>query len=300
MRGFMRFTIVASATVLQLAAQAPAAAGVHWYTLGKMEVISLQDGLFQLPISLLTGIKPEEAKAMLGGKDIAPTPVNAFLVRMPHRLVLVDTGAGNGAGEAAGHLPERLKAAGVDPAKIDLVLITHFHMDHVGGLLKADGTRAFPNAVLRVSQAENDFWTGDPAKVPERSRKQLPAIKAILAAYEAAGAYKPFAPGELLGEGIRVLPTYGHTPGHASYAFASEGKELWCLGDLIHFGAVQFPRPSVAVAFDWDSTLAIAARKDLFQKAAQTHAVLAGAHLAFPGLFKIEPNGEGYSAIAVN
>ncbi len=300
MPGFMRFTIVASAMVLQLAAQGPAAAGVHRYTLGKMEVISLQDGLFQLPISLLTGIKPEEAKALLGGKEVAPTPVNAFLVRMPHRLVLVDTGAGNGAGEAAGHLAERLKVAGVDPAKIDLVLITHFHMDHVGGLLKADGTRAFSNAVLRVSQTENDFWTGDPAKVPERSRKQLPAIKAILAAYETAGTYKPFAPGESLGEGIRALPTYGHTPGHAGYAFASEGKELWCLGDLIHFGAVQFPRPSVALAFDWDSTLAIAARKDLFKKAAQAHAVLAGAHLAFPGLFQIEPKGEGYSAIAVN
>jgi glyoxylase-like metal-dependent hydrolase (beta-lactamase superfamily II) len=300
MQGFMRFMIVATAAVLQLAAQDPAAVGVHRYALGKVQVISLQDGLFQLPISLLTGIKPEEAKALLGGKDISPTPVNAFLVRMPHQLVLVDTGAGTGAGEAAGHLPERLKAAGVDSAKIDLVLITHFHMDHVGGLLKADGTRAFPNALLRASQAENDFWTGDPAKVPERSRKNLPAIKAILTAYAAAGAYRPFAPGESLGEGIRILPTSGHTPGHTCYAFASEGKELWCLGDLIHFGAVQFPRPSVALAFDWDSTLAIAARKELFQKAAQAHGVLAGAHLAFPGLFKLEPNGEGYAAVAVN
>jgi glyoxylase-like metal-dependent hydrolase (beta-lactamase superfamily II) len=295
----MRFAVAASAMVLQLAAQDPGA-GVHRFALGKVEVICLQDGLFQLPANLLTGIKPEESKALLGGKDVSPTPVNAFLVRMPQKLVLVDTGAGNGAGEVAGHLPERLKAAGVDPAKIDLVLITHFHMDHVGGLLKPDGTRAFPNATLRVSQAENDFWTGDPAKVPERSRKQLPALKAILAAYEAQGAYKPFAPGETLGEGIRVLPAYGHTPGHVGYAFRSEGKELWCLGDLIHFGAVQFPRPSVAVAFDWDSNLAIAARKDIFQKAAQAHAVLAGAHLAFPGLFKIEQNGEGYSAIAVN
>jgi glyoxylase-like metal-dependent hydrolase (beta-lactamase superfamily II) len=299
MHGFLRAALAASAFLLPLMAQDPAV-GVHRFTLGKLEVTCLQDGLFQLPANLLTGIQPEDAKAMLGGAEVAPTPVNAFLVRMPHKLVLVDTGAGNGAGEAAGRLPERLRAAGVDPAQIDLVLITHFHMDHVGGLLKADGTRAFPNALLRVSQAENDFWTGDSVKVPERSRKNLPALKAIVAAYTTAGAYKPFAPGESLGEGIRVLPTYGHTPGHAGYAFASEGKELWCLGDLIHFGAVQFPRPSVAVAFDWDSTLAIAARKELFQKAAQAHAVLSGAHLAFPGLFRLEPKGEGYLAVAVS
>ncbi len=300
MAGFMRFTIAASAIALQLAAQAPAAAGVHRYTLGKLEVISLQDGLFQLPASLLTGIKPEEANALLGWRDISPTPVNAFLVRMPHQLVLGDTGVGNGAGDAGGYLAERLKTAGVDPARIDLVLITHFHIDHIGGLLKADGTRAFPHAILRASQAEHDYWTGDGAKLPERAQKQLPALKAALAVYQAAGAYKPFAPGESLGEGIRVLPTYGHTPGHVCYAFRSEGQELWCLGDLIHFGAVQFPRPSVAVAFDWNPALAIAARKELFLKAAQAHAVLAGAHLAFPGLFLIEPKGEGYSAVAVH
>jgi len=172
--------------------------------------------------------------------------VNTFLVQMPHQLVLVDTGAGTGAGDAAGNLPARLKAAGVDPAQVDLIFITHFHMDHVGGLLKPDGTRAFPNAVVRMSQAENDFWTGDPERIPERNRKGLPAIKAIVTAYTAAGKYRPFAPGEALGEGIRALATVGHTPGHSCYAFSSEGRELWCLGDLIHFGAIQFAHPGVA------------------------------------------------------
>jgi len=287
--------LAASAIVFTAAAQDPAA-GVHRYQLGKVEVISLQDGLFQLPVTMLSGITPEAAKAMLGGKEVAPTPVNAFLVRMPHQLVLVDTGAGTGAGDAAGHLQERLKAAGVDPAAIDLVLITHFHMDHTGGLLKPDGTRAFPNAVLRAAQAESDFWTGDPASIPERNRKALPALKNIVATYQAAGKFKPFAPGESLGEGIQALPTAGHTPGHSCYAFRSEGKELWCIGDLIHFGAVQFAQPAVTIGFDWDSTMAKAARKNLFQAAATNHAVLAGAHLAFPGLFTLEAKGEGFTA----
>ena len=296
MRGSIRSALTVSAIVLQLAAQDPAV-GVHRFTVGKLAVTCLQDGLFQLPASLLIHIKPEDAKAMLGGQDTAPTPVNAFLVQMPHQLVLVDTGAGTGAGDAAGNLQARLKAAGVDPAKVDLILITHYHMDHVGGLLKPDGTRAFPNAVLRMSQAESDYWTGDPERIPERNRKGLPALKSIVTAYTAAGKYRPFAPGEALGEGIRALPTVGHTPGHSCYAFSSEGKELWCLGDLIHFGAIQFAHPGVGVAFDSDSPKAIAARKDLFQRAAKAQAVVAGAHLAFPGVFTLKAEGEGYAAI---
>ena len=295
MRSFMRSAFTASAIVLQLAAQDPAP-GVHRFTVGMLEVTCLQDATFQLPASLLINIKPEEAKATLGG-ETTPTPVNAFLVKMPNQLVLVDTGVGTGAGDAGGKLPGDLKAAGVDPAKVDLILITHFHMDHIGGLLNPDGTRAFPNAVLRMSQAENDFWTGDPERIPERNRKGLPALKAIVAAYTAAGKYRPFAPGEALGEGIRALPTVGHTPGHSCYAFRSKGKELWCLGDLIHFGAIQFAHPGVGVAFDSDSPVAIAARKDLFKRAAEAQAVVAGAHLAFPGVFTLKAEGEGYAAI---
>lgn len=295
MSSALRCAFALSAIVLQVAAADPAA-GVHRFTLGKLEVTCLQDGTFQLPITLLKGIDPKDAMAMLDGKDKAPTPVMAYLVKTPHKLVLVDTGAGKESGDVAGHLPERLKAAGVDPAQINLILITHFHMDHVGGLLNPDGTRAFPNAVVRLAQAENDFWTGDPSKMPEMFRSRIPKIKATIAPYLAAGAYKPFAPGENLGEGIGVLPIPGHTPGHSAYTFTSEGKELWCVGDLLHFGAIQFQLPAVAVGFDTDSPQAIASRQELFRKAAKAHACIAGAHLAFPGVFQLQAKGDGYIA----
>jgi glyoxylase-like metal-dependent hydrolase (beta-lactamase superfamily II) len=263
--------------------------------IGRLRVITLQDTELSLPSSLLKGIEPAEAKRMLGGKDAAPTPVNAFLIRTPDCLVLVDTGTG-----PQGKLMQNLKAAGVDPAQVDLVLITHFHFDHVGGLVKADGTRAFPKALVRVSRAEHDFWLGEPSKLPERLKAGVPAIKAALAPYQVAGTYKPFAPGESLGKDIRALPAYGHTSGHTAYIFSSEGKELWCIGDLIHFGAVQFERPGVAVTFDTDSEQAVSARKDIFRQAAQSKAVLAGAHLAFPGLFQLQVRGDGFAATALS
>jgi glyoxylase-like metal-dependent hydrolase (beta-lactamase superfamily II) len=265
--------------------------------LGQMKVWAIRDGQISLEASLLKGIDPAEARRMLGGKDAAMTPVNAFLVRMPGRTVLVDTGIGKDPEEDSGHLVEQLSAAGVTPAEIDLILITHFHFDHIGGLLKADGTRAFPKARLRVPRSEHAFWFQDPSKLPERLRGRTPKLKAIFSAYETAGAFDTFEDGQDLGSGLRAVAAHGHTGGHTVYAFTSEGQELWCIGDLIHFGAVQFERPGTGISFDLDGEKAVKARQDFFQRAARSKAVLAGAHL--PRLVRIEPKGAGYTAVPV-
>jgi glyoxylase-like metal-dependent hydrolase (beta-lactamase superfamily II) len=300
----MRLPILLASLLLPVAALAqapsplpPTAARLEPFRLGQLKVWTLQDGQISLPAALLKGIDPAEAKGMLGGKDAAPTPVNAYLVRMPGKTVLVDTGIGKAPDENSGHLGEQLAAAGVAPVDIDLVLITHFHFDHIGGLLKADGTRAFPKARLLVPRLEQTYWLQDPAQLPERFRERIPKVKAILAAYEGAGALGAFEDGAELAPGLRALAAHGHTDGHTVYAFTSEGRELWCLGDLIHFGAVQFARPEVGVTFDLDSPKAIQSRQDLFRKAAQAHVVLAGAHL--PQLVRLEVKGNGYTAVPV-
>ncbi len=265
--------------------------------LGHLQVWKLQDGRISLAASLLKGTDPAEAWRLLGGQDAADTPVNAYLVRMPDRTVLVDTGMGKDPEEDSGHLTEQLAAAGVTPSDIDLILITHDHFDHIGGLLKADGTRAFPRAVLRVSRREHAFWTEDPSRLPERLRDRAPKLKALFGVYEKAGAFRPFKDGEELAPGLRAMPAFGHTGGHTAYAFISEGRELWCIGDLIHFGTVQFQRPEVGVAFDLDGDRAVKVRLELFREAARRQVVLAGAHL--PQLVRLTPKGEGYEAVPV-
>ncbi len=264
---------------------------------GQLQVWRLQDGRISLAASLLKGLDAAEARRMLGGKDAADTPVNAFLVRMPGRTVLVDTGIGKDPEEDSGHLTEQLAAAGVAPSDIDLILITHDHFDHIGGLLKADGTRAFPKAVLRVARREHAFWTEDPSRLPERLRDRAPKLKALFGVYERAGAFRPFDDGEELAPSLRALSAHGHTGGHTIYAFTSEGQELWCIGDLIHFGAVQFRRPEVGVAFDLDGDRAVKIRQELFREAARRKVVLAGAHL--PQIVRIIPKGAGYEAVPV-
>ena len=261
---------------------------------GEFKVRMLQDTQIYLQNSYLSGIEANEAKKLTGGVDSVLTPVNAFLVQTPNRIILVDTGIGG----TSEHLMKQLNDAGINPSKVDLILITHFHFDHIGGLTSSEGKKLFPNAIVRVSKAESDFWMRDTSLIPENLRDRAANIKAVMAPYVSTKSYLPFLPDENLGEGIKAISANGHTPGHTVYSFSSKGKELWCIGDLIHFGLVQFEHPSVGITFDSNGQMAICSRIDFFQRAAKAHIVLAGAHL--PEMVRLEKKGDAFVATPVS
>lgn len=265
---------------------------------GDLKVRMLQDAQIYLQTSFLSGIDRSEAKKLTENRDSVLTPVNAFLVQTPNHTILVDAGIGKYPGEDSGHLMDHLNAAGIDPARVDLILITHFHFDHIGGLTSPEGKKLFPNAIVRASKAESDFWMRDSSLIPEKLRERSAKIKAILAPYISTKSYLPLLPDENLGDGIKAISANGHTPGHTVYSFSSKGKELWCIGDLIHFGLVQFEHPSVGITFDSNGQMAIAARIGFFQRAAKNHIVIAGAHL--PEMVRIENKGDAFIAKPVN
>ena len=266
--------------------------------IGETRVWSLRDGHLPLHAKDIRGITPEKAKALLGDKDHVEVPVKAFLVQVRGKTVLVDTGAGGIRlpGWNTGHLLDQLAATGVAPAQVDLIVITHFHSDHIYGLMLMGPvvTSIFPNATLRISRAERDFWLADPAQVPERFRERVVWFRALVATFEAAGRFSTFEDGEELAPGVRTLPAHGHTAGHTVYVFGAADKELWCTGDLVHFGAVQFGHPEAYLEFDTDGLKAVASRKEFLGLAAQRKALLAPAHT--PHLVRVEVIEGGFLA----
>ncbi len=290
--------------------QAP---GYYRMMLGQFELTALLDGCVELDASLLKNASETEIRALLARQFIdnphkLPTSVNAYLINTGAKLVLVDAGGGSLCGPAMGNLSRNLKAAGYRPEQVDAVLLTHLHPDHIGGLLDAGGKPAFANATVYVSQPESDYWlsTADPEKVPPEFRQHLAGalklVRKVAAPYQAAGRWKTFseAAAELPVAGVCAVPIPGHTPGHTAYEVTSAGQSLLITGDMVHCGAVQFPRPDVAVSFDTDSKQAVASREALLRRAAAGKTLLAGMHLAFPGLGHPRPDANnGYTWIPI-
>jgi len=282
-----------------------AAPGYYRIMLGKFEITALSDGTFDMPVDkLLQGIKPAAINKMLAKHfESSPlqTSVNAFLVNTGTKLVLIDTGAGKFLGPTLGNVLKNLEASGYQPGQVDDVLITHMHMDHLGGLL-ADGRMTFPNATVWVNKKDADYWLS-PANLASVGKTHKGAFKNAMAAvkpYKAAGHFKTFTGKKTLVPGIRSLPEPGHTPGHTGYLVTSEGKTMLVWGDIIHVQAVQFPDPSVTIAYDSNPAEARATRLKLLPGLARDKALIAGAHLAFPGLGHVRQARHGYVWVPVN
>ncbi|MGI4880997.1 MAG: MBL fold metallo-hydrolase [Janthinobacterium lividum] len=282
--------------------QAP---GFFRWRLGAFEITAINDRTAMAPMDrVLHGAQPGEIAAAYA-RDFLPLPVetshNQFLINTGTKLILVDTGDGQQTGPDGGRLTAALAAAGYRPDQVDIVLITHFHADHIGGLLR-DGQRQFPNAVVRADRRELDHWLNPAAEAAasEGARGGFRIARTVFAPYLAAGQVKPFDGATEIAPGIRSIPAYGHTPGHSEYSVESGGQKLVLLGDALHAAPVQFADPKVTIAWDSDEAAARAVREKTFADAAQGGYWIAGAHLPFPGTGHLRAAGTGYVFVPIN
>lgn len=287
-------TVPARAEAPQAKTQVP---GYYRHALGDFEVTVLHDGQIKLDGKLLKNVRAGDIQRLLALQfrdNPTPTAVNAFLVNTGRQLVLVDSGAAKAFGPTLGQVVANLKAAGYDPAQVDAVLLTHLHGDHVGGLLGADGQRAFPKATIYVSQAEAGHWLAADAvaKAPEAMKGFFKIAQDATAPYAQAGALKTFTGTTEVLPGFKALPAPGHTPGHTAYLVESKAQRLLIWGDLVHNVAVQLPRPDVTIEFDTDPGVAARTRKALLAWTAKDAGLLVGGmHLPFPGLGHVRADG---------
>lgn len=277
-------------------------ANVYHFAIGDIAAVALSDGEFHgepQPLYAPTASPAEVARSLSSrgrSSDRMPVYFTPLLLDIAGRKVLIDGGAGRSLGPALGHLAERLQQIGVAPSDIDDILVTHGHLDHVGGLFDQDGHPVFPNAVLRLHEEEYAFWSGAPMLdgmlLPHPFKENFrQTAAAALDAYE--GRTDAFAWGEEVTPGITAIDLSGHTPGHAGFVIRSGDAEMVHVGDLFFDEAFDLAHPDWRTSFDNNAEQAAIARRAFLARAAEQRTLLFAYHIAFPGLGFVEADGKG-------
>ncbi|CAH0339383.1 MBL fold metallo-hydrolase [Rhizobium sp. CECT 9324] len=270
----------------------------HRFNVGKFEVVVVKDGArpSDNPQEIFgTNQTPEVVGALLEANFLpADKFVNSFsptLINTGSDVILFDTGFGEGGrANGNGRLLEGLTAAGYKREDVTIVVLTHLHGDHIGGLMEG-GAPAFPNARYVTGQAEYDFWV-DPARAGTPAEG---GHKGVLANVKPLADKMTFIGdgGEVV-SGITGMAAFGHSPGHMIYSVESEGRQLVLTADTANHFVLSLQRPDWEVRFDMDKTAAAASRKKVFDMLATDKLAFLGYHMPFPAVGYVEKVDQGY------
>ena len=279
--------------------------GVFAYKLGDAEIIQVFDGgrTFPIPENFIVNLSKEETAKAYAGQFMPAGQVtitfSPLIVKAGGKTIAIDSGNGLGANAASkgavGNTRHSMAAAGIDPKSIDIVLISHFHGDHIGGLKNADGSPAFPNAQIMVPSAEQAFWSDESnaSKANGPNKGNFANVKKTMDGIKTT----PFEAGKEVAPGITSVATPGHTPGHTSFVIASGNKSVMVQGDVTNHPGVFMPNPGWHLMFDNDAALAEATRKKVYDMASADKMPIIGYHFPFPSAGYVEKSGTGYRLI---
>lgn len=305
---------VLSATLPLLAATTGSAAaqttsgqqvpGLYRYKIGDIEVTAVNDGVrsFPLPDGFVKNASRDEINAALEAafqpKDRMSIQFNPLLISNGGKLTLIDTGNGPQSGNATvGRLTSNLGWAGVKPADINTVVISHFHGDHINGLRAEDGSLAFPNAEVLVPAAEWKFWMdeGEMSRAPEGLKANFQNVRRVFKDIDSR--VKPYEWDKEVVPGLTAVNAAGHTPGHTAYVLSSGDGKLFIQSDTTNTPMLFARNPEWQVQFDMDGAKAAETRKRIYDMVAAERLQLTGYHYPFPATGFIEKDGNGYRVV---
>ena len=323
MSGLTRRELFAGAVAVGLAAAVPSpvraaapllgkqAAGFYRYKLGSFEITVVTDGInrITLPDTMVVNATKAQVNEALAAafmeKDVFVGPYNPIVVNTGSRLALIDTGTSEAAfistKGVSGQLMNNLVAAGIDFKAIDTVIISHYHGDHVNGLLKADGSLAFPNAEVLVPAVEHKYWMddGEMSRAPKgRVETNFKNIRRVFNA-EVMKRLRTYEWGKEVIPGITAVDTSGHTVGHTAHILSSGNGRVFVQGDLTHVPYLFARNPGWHAFYDQDPVAAEAMRRKIYDMLVAERMMVQGFHYPFPSLAHVEKAGHGYREIPV-
>jgi glyoxylase-like metal-dependent hydrolase (beta-lactamase superfamily II) len=282
-------------------------AGWYRYKVGAFEVTVVTDGGNNNPLpDGLISVPRAEVNAALAADFLPADRVigtyNPLVVNTGSKLVALDTGLGLGMFQQSkggvGQYHSNLQAAGIDRNAVDAVIITHFHGDHINGLVGPDNKPAFANAEVFVPAAEWAFWSDEnnASKLPEIARPQMGNVKRVFGVL--GNKVTQYEGNKELVPGLTSISTPGHTPGHMSVLVASGNDKMIFQADVTAGPATVFVRnPNWQFAFDTDKAMAVETRKKFYDMAAADRTLLQGYHFTFPSRGYVEKAGSGYRLV---
>lgn len=270
--------------------------------LGKIEITTILDGAISMGVSPPFLLKESDdevsriARAANLPDDWLENNFVPVLVNTGEALVLIDTGCGQNRREhGAGFLRLRLAEAGYTPEDIDIVVLTHVHPDHIGGLWE-DGALAFPNAQLMIGRQEFDAWkSGD--GIPEQRAENREMFLRIVAPLE--DQFRFLEDGDQVTTGITAEAAFGHSAGHMMFRIESADERALIWADVANHYVFSVQHPDSLVGFDDDKEMAIATRKRVLEKTADSGVLVVGHHMPFPAIGFVERIGERYNWVPV-
>lgn len=265
---------------------------------GSADLTVVSDGSLTLPMGVVFPDVPQDELARLladngMATDALRPDCNVTLVRTGDRLAIFDVGAGSNFMPTAGKLADSLVAAGIDPAEVTDVVITHAHPDHIWGLTDDFDELVFANAQHHIGKAEWDFWSSPEtiSKVPQDRQTFVVGAQNRFAAI--ADTVRFLADGEEVLPGVEAVATPGHTPGHLS--FMVHGTEpVLIIGDAISNSILSFERPDWPTASDQDTALGAQTRRKLLDRLAGDKVRAIGFHFPYPGAGMVEKKDGSY------
>jgi glyoxylase-like metal-dependent hydrolase (beta-lactamase superfamily II) len=288
------------------AAQAPQNGnGFYRFMVGDFQMTVISDGRGKIPVgpTLARNTPEAELAPVLEANFMSPViqaTCNMLVVDTGRQRILIDTGFGEKLGPEFGDYPAleaNLRHAGMTPESIDLVVLSHGHIDHIGGLVTKAGTLAFPNAHYAFVDTEWNYWTGSrfegevgSSPMPARfktgtvvaARENLPAIASRTQFIKQGGEVVP---------GVYYVASPGHSPSHACILFTSGNEQFIYMGDIAHNPATSLQHPEWTPVFDYDPAEAIKSRKAILDRVATDRLLAMGYHFSFPAIGHVVHSG---------